>query len=144
MSTFENYSIIQLENILRGVTYKKEELQQKMAGDMGRKGFYDILPRNFKILPIEKCSLHDIKKLEELAEKSFDITWTIEKKKAEETGTLKVYDAAFKFHSFMDCLTDDEQRIVYEKAEAFSKQRMSSHKIIGCMVDDPDFLGVIL
>ena len=44
----------------------------------------------------------------------------------------------------MDVLTDDEQRIVYEKAEAFCKQRMSSHKIINCMVDDPDFLGVVL
>ena len=70
---YENYSIIQLENIHRGITHKKEVLQEKMAEDMGRKAFYDILPRNFTILPIEKCSLHDIRQLEELHEKAFDM-----------------------------------------------------------------------
>ena len=128
---YENYSIIQLENIYRGVTHKREVLQEKMAGDMGRSAHYDILPRNYDILPIEKCSLHDVQKLEELHETAFDVLWTIEKKKAEENGTLEQYYATFKFYSFIDVLTDAEQRRVFERIESYCNQ--SGNTSIRCV-----------
>ena len=137
--------IPQLENIYMGVTHKREELQAKMADDMGYKySIYNILPRNFDILPIEKCSLHDITLLEELHEKSFDIYWNLEKKKAAENGTLEQYYAAFKFYSFMDVLSDEEQDKVYSKVKDYCNQSMSSHKIIGCIMDAPNFLEEVV
>ncbi len=141
---FENMRIPMLENIYRGVTHKREVLQEKMAADMGRSVFYDILPRNFSILPIEKCSLQDVKNLEELHETAFDIHWIIQKKKAEENGTIELFDATFKFYSLMDCLTDKEQDRVYEKAEEYSGYRMSSHEIIRCIMQTPNFLKEVM
>lgn len=140
---FENMRIPTLQNVYGGITHKREVLQQKMSEDMGRSAYLDILPRNFSILPIEKCSLHDIQMLEELHEKAFDCFWIMERKKAEENGTMELYDATFKFYSIMDCLTDDEQSKLYDKAEAYCKQRMSSHKIIQAMIETPNFLEVI-
>ena len=141
---FENLTVPQLENIYRGVTHKREVLQEKMAGDMGREENQDILPRNYSILPIEKCSLQDVKQLEELHETAFDVLWTLEKKKAEEKGTLEQYHATFKWYSFMDVLTDTEQKRVFEKIEAYCNQRMSSHKIIQCIMEAPNFLEEVM
>ena len=138
--SWEQLRIPQLESIYNGVTHKKETLQQKMAADMDRSGYYDILPRNYGVLPIEKCSLHDIQLLEELHEKAFDVFWTIQKKKAEEKGTMEQYYASFKLYSFMDVLTDAEQRRVFDKIEAYCNQRMSTHKIIQCIMQAPNFL----
>lgn len=138
--SWEQLRIPQLESIYNGVTHKKETLQQKMAADMDRSGYYDILPRNYGVLPIEKCSLHDIQLLEELHEKAFDVFWTIQKKKAEEKGTMEQYYASFKLYSFMDVLTDNEQRRVFDKIEAYCNQRMSTHKIIQCIMQAPNFL----
>lgn len=143
-TSFEKLRIPQLENIYMGVSHKREELQAKMADDMGRVAFYDILPRNFEVLPVEKCSLHDLQLLEELHEKAFDIYWTLEKKKAAENGTLEQYYAAFKFYSFMDVLTDDEQDTVYRKIRDYCNQSMSSHKIICCIMDAPNFLEEVV
>ena len=141
---FENMRIPTLENIYRGVTHKREVLQEKMAQDMGRSAYYDILPRNYDILPIEKCSIQDVKDLEELHEKAFDVQWIIEKKKAEENGTLEQYYASFKWYSFMDVLTDTEQRRVFERIEAYCNQRMSSLKIIQCIMEAPNFLEEVI
>lgn len=138
--SWEQLRIPQLESIYGGVTHKKETLQQKMAADMDRSGYYDILPRNYGVLPIEKCSLHDIQLLEELHEKAFDVFWTIQKKKAEEKGTMEQYYASFKLYSFMDVLTDNEQIRVFDKIEAYCNQRMSTHKIIQCIMEVPNFL----
>lgn len=139
-TSFEKLRIPQLEKIYMGVTHNREVLQQKMAADMDRSGYYDILPRNYGVLPIEKCSLHDIQLLEELHEKAFDVFWTIQKKKAEEKGTMEQYYASFKLYSFMDVLTDAEQRRVFDKIEAYCNQRMSTHKIIQCIMEAPNFL----
>ena len=141
---FENLRVPVLQSIYTGITHKRTQLQQKLAADMGRKQYYDILPRNYTILPIEKCSIQDLGTLEELHEKSFDCHWTIERKKAEANGTLEEYEATFKFYSLMDCLTDVEQNRIYEKAEAYCKHRMSSHEIIQNIIQTPDFLEVIM
>lgn len=138
--SWEQLRIPQLQNIHNGITHKKEVLQQKMAEDMGRSGYYDILPRNYEVLPIEKCSIHDVHLLEELHEKAFDVYWTMEKKKAEENGNMEQYYASFKLYSFMDVLTDNEQRRVFDKIEAYCNQRMSTHKIIQCIMEAPNFL----
>lgn len=139
-TNFEKLRIPQLERIHQGITHKKETLQQKMAEDMDRPGYYDILPRNYSILPIEKCSIHDVQLLEELHEKAFDVYWTIEKKKAEENGTMEQYYATFKWYSFMDVLSDDTQRRIFNKIEEYCNQRMSTHKIIQCIMEAPNFL----
>lgn len=138
--SWEQLRIPQLQNIHNGITHKKEVLQQKMAEDMQRSAYYDILPRNYEVLPIEKCSIHDVHLLEELHEKAFDVYWTMEKKKAEEKGTMEQYYASFKLYSFMDVLTDNEQRRVFDKIEAYCNQRMSTHKIIRCIMEAPNFL----
>ena len=138
--SWEQLRIPQLQNIHNGITHKKEVLQQRMAEDMQRSAYYDILPRNYEVLPIEKCSIHDVHLLEELHEKAFDVYWTMEKKKAEEKGTMEQYYASFKLYSFMDVLTDNEQRRVFDKIEAYCNQRMSTHKIIRCIMEAPNFL----
>lgn len=143
-SNFEQLRIPQLENIHRGVTHKLEVLQEKMAGDMGRSTYYDILPRNFPNLPVEKCSIHDLKLLEELHEKSFDVYWTLEHKKAEENDTLEAYYASFKFYSFRDCLTDDELNEFFVRCEAYCNQRMSTQKIIQALMEAPNFIEEVM
>ena len=144
-TSFENLRISQLESIYNGVNHKKEQLQAKMADDMGYTySIYNIVPRNFEALPIEKCSLHDVKLLEELHEKAFDVFWTLEKKKASEDGALEQYYATFKFYSFMDVLTDDEQDKVYCKIRDYCNQSMSTHKILKCIMDAPNFLEEVV
>ena len=140
---FENMRIPTLQNIHVGVTHKLETLQKKMASDMGRSSFYDILPRNYDLLPIELCSLHDIRLLEELHERSFDVYWTMEKKKAEENGTLEKFEASFKLYSLLDCLTDEEQNRFYDKMEAYIDVP-TSHKVIQKLIDEPNFLEVMI
>lgn len=137
-TNFEQLRIPQLQNIHNGITHKKEVLQQKMAEDMERPGYYDILPRNYSILPIEKCSIHDVHLLEELHEKAFDCFWTMQKKKATEKGELEKFQAEFKFWSFMDVLTDEEQD------KFFVKVKMSSLDIIQCMIKNPHFLNEVI
>ena len=143
---FENMRVPTLQTIYTGITHKRTQLQQKLAADMGRTQYYDILPRNFTILPIERCSIHDLGILEELHEKAFDCYWEMERKKAEEKGDFAVeeFEATFKFYSFMDCLTDTEQNRIYEKAEAYCNHRMSSQEIIRNIMQTPDFLEVII
>lgn len=143
-TNFQNLRIPQLERIHLGVTHKKTVLQIKMAGDMERSAYYDILPRNYTILPIEKCSLHDIKKLEELHEKGFEVFWAMEKKKAEEKGTMEVYDATFKFYSFLDCLTDIEQKRLFEKIEMLLGHRVSTHMITRKLMEQPNFIDEVI
>lgn len=137
---FEKLRIPTLENIHRGITHKIEVLQEKMAVDMGRSTFYDILPRNYSILPVDKCSLHDLEQLEELHEKAFDCHWTMENKKAIEKNNLPQYEAEFKLYSFLDVLNDIEQKLFFEKLETRYGQRMSTHKIIQEMIQSPNFL----
>ena len=141
---FENLRIPQLENIHRGITHKFEVLQEKMAGDMNRSSYYDILPRNFSILPVEKCSIHDLHLLEELYEKKFDCFWTLEHKKAIENDTLENYYARFKFYSFIDLLNDDELYEFYGRCDAFCNQQMSTHKIILAIMEYPNFLDEVM
>lgn len=139
--TFENYRIPQLENIHRGIKHKVEVLQEKMAGDMGRSTFLDILPRNFSIIPeIEQCSLHDRTLLKELHAKQFNCFWTLEHKKAIESDTLEDYYAAFKFYSFVDLLNDNELYEFYGKCDAFCNQQMSTLKIIRAIMEYPNFI----
>lgn len=139
-TSFKNMRIPQLENIHRGVTHKKEVLQEKMAVDMGRSTFYDILPRNYSILPVEKCSLHDLSLLEELHEKAFDIHWTLEYKKAVKKDNLAQYNAEFKLYSFLDVLNDLEKRLFFEKLESKYGHRVSTHMIIQELMKSPNFL----
>lgn len=133
-TTFEKYSPSKLGDIHRAITHDIEQLQQKMAEDMGRVGYLDILPRNFDILPIEKCSIHDVQLLEELHEKAWDCLWTKEKKEAKD---LKRFNAEFKFWSLMDVLTDDERN------SFFNKVNMSSLEIIHQMMVNPNFLNEV-
>jgi hypothetical protein len=143
-SKYEQMRIPQLQTLHRGITHKKEILQLKMAADMGRSSCLDILPRNYDILPMGRCSLHDSKLLEELHEQAFDVYWTIEKKKAEETGNLEKYYAEFKWYSFIDCLNDDEKNEVWNRIERYCRQRMTSHQIIQCIMEAPNFLEEVL
>ncbi len=133
---YEHIRLPQLERMYTGVTHKKEELQKKMAADMGRIGYHDILPRNFSIIPeIQECSLHDLTQLEELDETCFDICWAIEKKKHEQKGTLHVYEASFKFYSFRDVLSDVEIDRFFKKLPG-----MNSNTIIQELIKNPRFL----
>ena len=141
---FENMSINTLKGIHHGITHKVEILQQKMAADMGRSSCLDILPRNYDILPMGRCSLHDAKLLEELHEQRFDCYWTLERKKAEKAGTLELYYATFKWYSYLDCINDDEQAHVWSKIESYCNQRMTSHKIIACIMEAPNFLEEVM
>lgn len=141
---FKNMRIPQLESIHRGVTHKKEVLQEKMAGDMGRSTFYDILPRNFSILPVERCSLHDLSQLEELHEKAFDVHWTLEHKKAVQKNNLAYYDAEFKLYSFLDILSDPEQKRFFEKLETLYGHRVSTHMITRKIIENPNFIEEVI
>jgi len=133
-TTFEKFAPNKLGDIHRAISHDIELLQQKMAADMGRVGYLDILPRNFGILPIEKCSLQDVTLLEELHEKAWDCLWTKEKKEAKD---LKRFNAEFKFWSFMEVLTDDERN------SFFNKVNMSSLEIIQQMIYNPNFLNEV-
>lgn len=142
---FENMRIPTLENIHRGIKHKMEILQQKIAVDMEKSSFHDILPRNYTILPIEKCNIEDLSKLEELHEKAFDCHWTLEHKKAVEKNNLAYYDAEFKLYSFLDILSDPEQKRFFEKIEGeMGGHRVSTHMIIQKIMKQPDFLEEVI
>ena len=143
---FEALRVPQLEKIYNGINHSVEELQEKMNRDMGRSlSKYDIHPRNYNIIPeIEKCSLHDLELLEELTEKRFRCYWTMEKKKAKENGTLEQYYATFKFYDFRNRMNDEQINELFVRAEAYCHQRMTTHKIIECIMQAPNFLEEVL
>lgn len=108
---------------------------------MGIPTFYNILPRNFSILPVEKCSLHDIQMLEDLHEKQFDCFWTLEEKKAAEQNDLDSFDARFRFYSFVDLLNDNEINNLYTICQKWNNGSiMTSHDIIEEIRKNPNFL----
>lgn len=138
---FENLRIPTLENLHRGITHKVEVLQEKLSVDMGIPTFYNILPRNFSILPVEKCSLHDIQMLEDLHEKQFNCFWTLEEKKAAEQNELDSFDARFRFYSFVDLLNDNEINNLYIICQKWNNGSiMTSHDIIEQIKKNPNFL----
>lgn len=138
---FENLRIPTLENIHRGITHKVEILQEKLSGDMGITTKYNILPRNFSILPIEKCSLHDIEMLEDLHAKRFDCYWTLEEKKAKQKGETALFDATFRFYSFIDLLNDNEINELYNVCQTWNNGSiMTSHNIIEEIKKNSNFL----
>ena len=138
---FENMRIPVLQNVHNGISHKKEELQAKMAGDMNRSSFYDILPRNYTILPMEKCSIHDIKLLDDLHTKQFNCFWTLEAKIAEANNDLENYEAKFTFYSFVDLLNDNELNSLYASCQEWNNGSiMTSHDIIEQLKKNPNFL----
>lgn len=138
---FENLRIPTLENIHRGITHKVEVLQEKLSNDMEIPTVYNILPRNFNILPVEKCSLHDIQLLEELHAKQFDCFWILEQKKAIVNNDLENYEAKFRFYSFVDLLNDNELNCLYINCKIWNNgSLMTSHDIIEQIKKNPDFL----
>lgn len=142
---FENLRIPTLENVFQGIDHKVEVLQEKMSGDMGIKSFYHILPRNFEILPIEKCSVQDVEMLKDLTAKRFDCFWTLEAKKAEEQGTVKQFEATFRFYSFLDMLNDDEINEFYIICQEHNHGHiMTSHQIIQEIRKNPNFLEEVM
>ena len=142
---FETLRVPQLENIYNGINHRVEELQEKMCSDMGRSSYYDILPRNFNIIPeIQKCSLHDKKLLEELTAKRFDCFWTIQRKKAESNGTLEQYYAEYKFYTLYNRMNDEQINELFIRAEAYCNQSMTTHKIIQCIMEAPNFLEEVM
>ena len=142
---FENMGIMTLENIHRGINHKVEELQEKLSGDMGITSKYTILPRNFEILPIDKCSLHDIKMLEDLHAKRFDCFWTMEQKKAKQNRTIELFEATFQFYSYLDIHNDNEINQLYNVCQAWNDGSiMSSHQIIRQIMRNPNFLYEVM
>jgi len=137
---FENMRIPVLQSVHNGITHKKEVLQEKLSKDMGIPTFYNIVPRNFSILPIEKCSHHDIKMLEDLHAKQFDCFWTLEEKKACENDDHKNFEARYRFYSFMDLLNDNEVNEFYIQCQERNGSLMTSHDIIEQLKINPNFL----
>lgn len=142
---FETLRVPQLKSIHRGLTNKREKLQMKMAADMGRSSCLDILPRNFNILPMGKCSLHDKTELEKLHAKCFDCLWTIEQKEAEAKNDLESFNARFQFWGLMDELNDNEQNMLFLQCQARNGgSLMSSLDIIEALKADPSFLDEVI
>lgn len=142
---FEALRVPQLENIYLGVNHSVEELQEKLAIEMGRSSYYDILPRNFNIIPeITKCSLDDLQRLEELTTRRFNCYWAIQKKKAKKNGTLERYYAEYKFYDTRNRMNDEQINELFIRAEAYCNQRMTTHKIIQCIIEAPNFLEEVM
>ena len=142
---FENMSIPTLKGIHNGITHKVEVLQQKMSGDMEIPTCLNILPRNYTILPVGRCSLHDLSLLEELHEKRFDCFWTMKQKEAEAKGDLETFNAEFKLYSFFDVLNDNELNKFYQKAqEKNGGSIMTSHMIVEELKRNPDYLEEVM
>ena len=142
---FENMSLPQLESVHNGIDHQVEELQMKMAADMGRVAYLDIHPRNYDILPMDCCSLHDQSLLTELCERAFDCAMTIEQKKAEAKNDMENFHARFQFWGLMNELNDHEQNQVYLKCQALNGGSiMTSHEIIERLKVDPDFLDQVV
>lgn len=138
---FEALRVPQLERIYNGIDHSVEELQGKMAADMNRSAYLDILPRNYNIIPeIEQCSLHDRELLEELVDKRFSCYWTMEKKKAKENDTLEQYYATFKFYDFINRMNDEQINMLFIRVDEYCHQKMTTHKIIQCIMQAPNFL----
>ena len=141
---FENLRIPTLEKIHNGIVNKFEILQEKMSGDMDIPTFYNILPRNFDILPVEKCSVHDIELLKDLHEKRFNCFWALEEKKAAEKND-KSFDARFRFYSYLDILNDNEVNDFYCKCQEHNNGHlMTSHDIIQTLMMNPDFIKEVM
>ena len=143
---FEALRVPQLENIYFKLNRQVVELQEKMNKDMGRSlSKYDILPRNYNIIPeIVRCSIDDLQQLEELTSKRFECYWTMEKKKAESNGTLEKYYAEYKFYDFRNRMNDEQINELFIRAEEYCHQRMTTHKIIQCIIDAPNFLEEVM
>ena len=142
---FEALRVPQLENIHFKLNRQVVELQEKMAVDMGRIAYYDILPRNYNIIPeITKCDIDDLQKLDELTSKRFNCYWTMEKKKAKQNGTLEKYYAEYKFYDFRNRMNDEQINELFVRAEEYCHQRMTTHKIIQCIIDAPNFLEEVM
>lgn len=140
---FENLRIPTLENIHNGIVHKVEVLQEKMSVDMGIPTFYNILPRNFDILPVEKCSVHDMELLKDLHEKRFDCFWTLEEKKAAEQND-PTFEARFRFYSYLDILNDEEVNVFFTKCQEHKGSLMTSHDIIRELMINPDFIKEVM
>ena len=143
-TNFEKMRIPTLRNIHMGITHKVEVLQEKMAQDMGRTMYYDILPRNYEILPMEKCSLHDVEMLDDLCTRRFECFWTLQKKEAEEKNNLADFEARFKFYSYINFLTDNEINEFYLKCQEHKGRLMSSHDIILELRNNPQFIEEVM
>lgn len=141
---FENMRISTLESIHNGIVHEVELLQEKMSGDMGIPTFYNILPRNFDILPIERCSVHDIELLKDLHKKRFKCFWTLEEKKAAEKND-KSFDARFRFYSYLDILNDNEVNDFFNKCQSHNQGKlMTSHDIIQTLMVNPNFIKEVM
>ena len=143
---FEALRVPQLENIYFKLNRQVVELQEKMNKDMGRSlSKYDIHPRNFNIIPeITKCNIDDLQELEELTTIRFECYWTMEKKKAKQNGTLERYYAEYKFYDFRNRMNDEQVNELFIRAEEYCHQRMTTHKIIQCIIDAPNFLEEVM
>lgn len=142
---FENMRIPQLQNVHRGITHSVRQLQQKMAQDMGRTMYYDILPRNYEILPMEKCSLHDVEMLDDLCSKKFECYWTLKRKEAEQKKELAKFEAEYKFYCFRDFLNDEELNEFFTKCQEHNDGHiMGTHTIIRKLMVNPHFLEEVM
>ena len=141
---FENIRVPVLERMYAGIQHKLEKLQRKLAEDMGRIGYYDILPRNFPILPIEKCQAEDLEKLEELEKQSFDCFWAIEKKKARESDNMEEFYATYKFYRYMEYLSDDEIDEFMQRAKKYCNTHMTTHMCIRAIMEAPNFIEEVV
>ena len=141
-TNFEKLRVSQLEKIHMGLNHRVEKLQEKMNEDMGRSlSKYDILPRNFNIIPeITKCDIKDLQELEELTTIRFECYWTMEKKKAKQNGTMEKYYAEYKFYDFRNRMNDEQINELFIRAEKYCHQKMTTHKIIECIMKAPNFL----
>ena len=112
---YNDLNITQLGKIYNGVSYKMETLQKKMKDDIISNGgcvdlpYYDILPRNFSLIDIDYCSLHDKKLLCELHMKRFKVYWLLEYKKALMKNEDEVirWKSNFILYFFHECIDDN-------------------------------------
>ena len=141
---FENIRVPVLERMHTGIEHQLEKLQQKIAQDMGRVRYHDILPRTFPILPGEKCKPEDLHELEKLAIDSFNCFWTIEKKKAENMDKMEEYYATYKLYSFIESCTDEEFDEFMVKAKKYCNTHMTTHKIIRVLMEYPNFIEEVI
>lgn len=146
----------QLEKIYNGVSFKMENLQKKMKNDILSNGgcvdlpYYDIHPRNFSLIDdIGCCSLHDLQKLEELADKRFNVFWILEKKKAVRNGCLDDYDSMFVLYSIRNYLNNNDWSVFYDECLKRAKIRyggelLTHHAVLWMIKEHPNVLNEIL
>ena len=143
---FENMRIPQLQNVHMGITHSVRQLQQKMAADMDYKqSYHNILPRNYELLPIEKCSLHDVELLDDLCSKKFECFWTMKRKEAEQKNKVSEFEAEYKFYCFRDFLNDEELNEFFNKCQEHNDGHiMGTHTIIRKLMVNPHFLEEVM